>query len=102
MAAGRKGKKRPEVREKKWTDIELKQFAIVLTDYKSEFALTLETLALKKSANMHIFEQVKKELDARLLEGKDKEEDLPKKGKQRPLNTSLPKLRVKYNWMKDQ
>ena len=61
----------------------LKQFAIVLADDKSEFALTLETLALKKSANIHIFEQVKKELDARLLEGKDKEEDLPKKGKQR-------------------
>ena len=69
MAAARKGKKR-EVRKRKWTDIELKQFAIGLADNKSEFALTLETLALKKSANIHIFEQVKKELDARLLEWK--------------------------------
>ena len=74
----------------------------MLADDKSEFALTLETLALKKSANIHIFEQVKKELDARLLEGKDKEEDLPKKGRQRPMNTSIPKLRVKHKWMKDQ
>ena len=46
----------------------------MVADDNSEFALTLETSALKKSANIHIFEQVKKELDARLLEGKDKEE----------------------------
>ena len=57
MAAARKGKKRPEVRERKWRDIELKQSAIVLADDKSEFVLTLETLALKKSANIHIFEE---------------------------------------------
>ena len=84
MAAARTGKKQPEVREREWTDIELKQFAIGLAGDKSEFALTSETMALKKSANIRIFEQVKKELDVRLLEGKDKEEDLPKKGKQRP------------------
>ena len=46
----------------------------MIADDKSEFTLTLETSALKKSANILIFEQVKKELDARLLEGKDKEE----------------------------
>ena len=79
MAAARKGKKRPEVRERKWTDIELRQFVIVLAGDKSEFALTTETLALKKSVNIRIFEQVKKELDAWLLEGKDKEEDLQRK-----------------------
>ena len=79
MAAARKGKKRPEVRERKWTDIELRQFVIVLAGDKSEFALTTETLALKKSVNISIFEQVKKELDAWLLEGKDKEEDLQRK-----------------------
>ena len=74
MAAATKRKEQLEVRERKWTDIELKQFAIVLADDISEFTLTLETLALKKSANIHIFEQVKKELDARLLKGKDKED----------------------------
>ena len=46
----------------------------MVADDKSEFALTLETSALKKSANIHVFEQFKKELDTRLLEGKDKEE----------------------------
>ena len=79
MAAARKGKKRPEVRERKWTDIELKQLAIGLADDKSEFALISETLALKKSANIRIFEQVKKELDARLLEGKDKRKTCQRK-----------------------
>ena len=86
MGNEKQTKKRPEVRERKWTDMELKQFAILLADDKSEFALTLETLE-----NIHILEQVKKELDARLLEEKDKEEDLLKKGKQRPINTSTPK-----------
>ena len=27
---------------------------------------------------------------------------MPKKKKQRPINTSIPKLRVKYKWMTDQ
>ena len=54
MTATRKGKKRPEVRERQWTDIKLTQFAIVLADDKNGFNLTLETLALKKSANIHI------------------------------------------------
>ena len=43
MAAARKGKKQPKIRERKWTDIELKQFAFVLADEKSEFTLTIET-----------------------------------------------------------
>lgn len=43
MAAAGKGKKQPKVGERKWTDIELKQFAFVLSDDKSEFAFTLET-----------------------------------------------------------
>ena len=43
MAAARKGKKQPKVRDRKWTDIELKQFAFVVADDKSEFAFTLET-----------------------------------------------------------
>ena len=46
----------------------------MVADDKREFALTLETSALRNSANIHVFEQVKKELDTRLLEGKDKEE----------------------------
>ena len=40
---------------RKWSEDELKEFASVLADDRTEFALTLETLALKKSANVHIF-----------------------------------------------
>ena len=49
---------------RKWSEDELKEFASVLADDRTEFALTLETLALKKSANVHIFETINKELDA--------------------------------------
>ena len=55
-----------ETRGTKWREVELKVFATVLTDDRNEFALTLETLALKKSANFHIFQNIKKELNARL------------------------------------
>ena len=51
-----------ETRGRKSSEDELKEFASVLADDRTEFALTLETLALKKSANVHIFEAIKKEL----------------------------------------
>ena len=57
-----------ESRGRKWSEDELKEFASVLADDPNEFALTLETLALKNSANVHIFEAIKKEFDARLQE----------------------------------
>jgi len=56
IAATKKGKKLPEVRGGKWTDKEMKQLAIVLADDKNKFALRLETLALKKSTSIHVFE----------------------------------------------
>ena len=40
-----------ESRGRKWSEDELNEFASVLADDRTEFALTLETLALKKSAN---------------------------------------------------
>ena len=55
-----------ESRGRKWSVDELKKFASVFAEDRTEFALTLEILALKKSANVHIFEAIKKELDARL------------------------------------
>ena len=51
-----------ESRGRKWSEDELKEFASVLADDRTEFALTLETLALKKSAKVHIFKAIKKEL----------------------------------------
>ena len=63
MAAKRSIK---ESHGRKWSEDELKKFASVLADDRTQFALTLVTLALKKSANVHIFQAIKKELDARL------------------------------------
>ena len=88
-----------ESRGRKWSEDELKEFASVLADDRTEFALTLETLALKKSANVHIFEAIKKELDARL---QAKTTTSSKKGKAKDIDTSVVKLRVKYKWLKEQ
>ena len=38
---------------------ELELFALVLTDEENNFASSLETLALKKSANNEVFESLK-------------------------------------------
>ena len=84
-----------ESRGRKWSEDELKEFASVLADDRTEFALTLETLALKKSANVHIFEAIKKELDARL---QAKTTTSSKKGKAKEIDTSVVKLRAKYKW----
>ena len=88
-----------ETRGTKWRKVELKVFATVLTDDRNEFALTLETLALKKSANFHIFQNIKKELNARL-----QTENIPcsKEGKEKAIETSVVKLRAKYKWLKEQ
>ena len=88
-----------ESRGRKWSEDELKEFASVLADDRTEFALTLETLALKKSANVHIFEAIKKELDARL---QAKTTTSSKKGKGKEIDTSVVKLRAKYKWLKEQ
>ena len=88
-----------ESRGRKWSEDELKEFASVLADDRTEFALTLETLALKKSANVHIFEAIKKELDARL---QAKTTTSSKKGKAKDIDTSVVKLRAKYKWLKEQ
>ena len=84
---------------RKWSKDELKEFASALADDRTEFALTLETLALKKSANVHIFEAIKKELDARL---QAKTTTSSKKGKAKEIDTSVIKLRAKYKWLKEQ
>ena len=81
-----------ESRGRKWSEDELKEFASVLADDRTEFALTLETPALKKSANVHIFEAIKKELDARL---QAKTTTSSKKGKAKEIDTSVVKLRAK-------
>ncbi|XP_028406170.1 uncharacterized protein LOC114528693 [Dendronephthya gigantea] len=104
--------KKRETRGPKWNSFELKLFALVLADDENDFALTLESLALKKSANIHVFESIKKEFDEKLrtqtlatTETTQNETEQPsksrKKEKRKTIDTSIPKLRAKYKWMKD-
>ena len=106
MAPKRKNK---EVRGARWSLSQLKLFATVLADDQTDFAFTLESLALKKSANLHVFESIKKEFDSRLSKQqaaeltKQPEEPAiskPKK-KEKSIDTSIVKLRAKYKWIKD-
>ncbi len=99
----RKGKKNKntETRVRKWTEQELKQFAYVLADEIDDFAYKLESLALKKSANEHIFQKIKEEFDARLRRISNQSQE-DEKVKSSPLDTSIQKLRNKYKWLKDQ
>ena len=82
-----------ESRDRKWSDDELREFASVLADDRTDFTLTLETLALKKSANVHIFEAIKKQLDARL---QAKTTTSSKKGKAKEIDASVVKLGEKF------
>ncbi len=52
--------KKTTKRSRSWTEIELKYFALILADEENRFAYKLDTLALKKTANKSIFEQIEK------------------------------------------
>ena len=53
------GKASAKPRNRQWTEPELKYFALVLADEKDEFGYELDTLALKKTANKPVFEDIK-------------------------------------------
>ena len=79
--------------------MELEEFAEVLSD---DFSFNLETLALKKSSNDQIFNDIKEQLDAHLekLDNKGTKK-LKKRGNERArIDTSIGNLRKKYKWMK--
>ena len=65
-----KGKALLGIRSRKWTEEEL--FAEVAEVVAEDFAFDLETLALKKSSNDQIFNDIKEQLDARLEKLEDK------------------------------
>ena len=55
-----------------WTKIELAYFAIVLADEKNDFAVRLDTLALKKTANDNLFTEISEAFQERLFLGSPK------------------------------
>ena len=77
----------------------MKQLAIVLAEAKNKFALRLETLALKKSIYMYL-----SRLRLSWMHGltwRRLKRKAHKKRRQRLIDTSIPKLRVKYKGMND-
>ena len=95
-------------RNRQWTQTELKYFALVLADEKHEFGYKLDTLALKKTVNKTVFENIKKAFKERMSSQEFKEEnerehrgykskrDLP------ALRVDVERLRVRFKWMKVQ
>ena len=51
-------KARKSKKECVWTETDLKYLVLVLGDEKKQYAVRLETLALKKSANNQVFEEI--------------------------------------------
>ena len=50
-------------KERVWTDAEMKYLALVLAEEKKQYAVRLETLALKKSSNNQVFEEISKDFE---------------------------------------
>ena len=106
-AAYERNKQWVKKKSRQWTNTELKYFASVLADEENDFALQLDTLALKKSANEAVFRDIKADFEARLSE-KDFKEENDKEIENNPKRFELPlelttdKLRVEFKWMKDQ
>ena len=96
-----------ESRIRRWSNEEIKQFAMILVNEEGSLLFQLERKALKKSSNKQIFANVKKIMDERLSDDevveKIKSEIGERKFKAQPkIETSIGKLRIKYKWMKDQ
>ena len=96
-----------KTRNRRWTEDELELLALVLTDEENNFASSLETLTLKKSANNEVFESLKKIFDEKLKELSFAEKNARnftlKDGVARNyelLDTSIEKLRKNYTIMK--
>ena len=99
-------KNAPVIKQRRWSEEELKVFAIVLASDDDNFCHSLETRALKKSSNNEIFERIKVKFDENLEKEHIQEKimlELGKKFKRCPkIDTSVARLRVKYKWLKDQ
>ena len=82
-------------RGRNWTEKEVETFAHLLCDEKYNFAISLERLAANKSPNNDVFNYVRIELDRLLQDHKEFPFTMAE-----PLNTSVEKIRRKYNSLK--
>ena len=88
-----------------WSDIETETFCRILADSDNNFCFTLETKALKKTANKEVFESIQKEFKISLLEKDFLDENrlyfnVGEDGSIPDLDISITKLRYKYNNLK--
>ena len=95
-------------KNRNWTETELKYFCLVLADKELEYAHQLDSLALKKSANRKIFEDLKAKLEEHFqseefkVENEQEKRKLKSKYKDVALDISPEKLRTKFKWIKEQ
>ena len=90
-----------------WTDLETESFCRILVDPETNFATTLETKALKQTANKEVFEAIQCEFKISVLEEEFAKEnrlyfDIGDDDSFTELDISVPKLRNKYNNLKKQ
>ena len=100
--------RKPVVAEKgrNWTDLETDSFCRVLVDPETNFATTLETRALKKTANKEVFQAIQCAFKISVLEEEFTNEnreyfDIGDDELVPELDISIPKLRNKYNNLKN-
>ena len=74
-------KPRKSKKECVWTNTEMKYLALALAEEKKQYAVRLETLALKKSSNNPVFEEISKDFEKLLLSDEFKEENEHEKSK---------------------
>ena len=98
MAPKKKVKRSKTQKNKPWTDKQTSIFAAVLSSTESRdkpFALVLETMALKKTANESVFNNVREEFEDMLVaEGITAASE--------DYSFTIDQLRQKYKWLKKQ
>ena len=93
---------RSQNKGRNWTDLETETFAMILADSTHNFSFTLETKALKKSSNKEVFEVIQSEFQTALADPEFVKENntyFPEESAT-DLDTSVQKLRTKYNKLK--
>lgn len=101
-------KPRKSKKEHVWTETERQNLALVLADEKKQYAVRLETFALKKSSNNQVFEQISSNFEKLLLYEELKEQNEREKSKSKgnqknsPLDISPARLRIKYKFLRDE
>ena len=89
-------------RDRNWTNLETDAYTSILADGETNYALTLETKALKRKSNKEVFEAILTDFNVALADSefcKENKLHFPEES-MIDLDISVDKLRVKYNNLK--